>query len=82
VCAEDAQFTFAINFSGRGYATQIDTFFEKPMPETSCVFCGQCVGVCPTAALKPKRQWLLELGSSPDEIMALTRSERRRRTRR
>jgi len=82
VCAEDAQYTFAINFSGRGFDTQIDTFFKKPMPETSCVFCGQCVGVCPTGALKPKREWLLEQGVSADEIMALTRSERRRRMRR
>ncbi len=82
VCAEDAQYTFAINFTGRGYETQIGTFFNKPMPETSCVFCGQCVGVCPTGALKPKREWLLEQGASPDEIMSLTRSERRRRLRR
>lgn len=82
VCADDAQYTYAINFSGRGYETQISTFFEVPMPESTCVFCGQCVGVCPTGALKPKRQWLLELGHSPDEIMNLTRSERRTRRRR
>lgn len=82
VCAEDAQYAFAINFSGRGYETQISTFFDKPLPETSCVFCGQCVGVCPTNALKPKRQWLLEQGHTPDDIMELTRTERRRRMRR
>ena len=55
VCAEDAQYTYAINFSGRGFDTQIATFFDKPLPETTCVFCGQCVGVCPTGALKPRR---------------------------
>ncbi|GAP11318.1 NAD-dependent formate dehydrogenase iron-sulfur protein [Bellilinea caldifistulae] len=82
VCAEDAQYTYAINFSGRGYETQISTFYEIPMPESTCVFCGQCVGVCPTGALKPKRQWLLEMGYSPDEIMSLTRSQRQRRKRR
>lgn len=82
VCAEDAQYTYAINFSGRGYDTQVSTFFGIPMPESTCVFCGQCVGVCPTGALKPKRQWLLELGRTPDEIMDLTRSERRNRRRR
>lgn len=82
VCAEDAQYTYAINFSGRGYDTQVSTFFGTPMPESTCVFCGQCVGVCPTGALKPKRQWLLELGRTPDEIMDLTRSERRNRRRR
>lgn len=81
VCAEDAQYTYAINFSGRGFDTQISTFFEKPLPESTCVFCGQCVSVCPTGALKPKREWLFEQGLSPDEIMQLTRSERRKRRR-
>jgi NADH dehydrogenase/NADH:ubiquinone oxidoreductase subunit G len=81
VCAEDAQYTFAINFSGRGFETQIGTFFDKPMPETTCVFCGQCVGVCPTGALKPKREWLLEQGLSLDEVMMATRRERKKKRR-
>jgi NADH dehydrogenase/NADH:ubiquinone oxidoreductase subunit G len=78
VCAEDAQYTFAINFEGRGFETRIGTFFDKPMPETTCVFCGQCVGVCPTGALKPKREWLLEQGKTADEIMQMTRVGRRK----
>jgi len=82
VCAEDAQYTFALNFSGRGYDTSIATFYDIPMPESTCVFCGQCVGVCPTGALKSKRQWLLEQGYTPDEIMEQTRTERKRRIRR
>jgi predicted molibdopterin-dependent oxidoreductase YjgC len=79
VCAEDAQYTYAINFSGRGFETSIGTFFDKPMPATTCVFCGQCVGVCPTGALKPKREYLLQQGLTPDEIMQATRTERRRK---
>jgi NADH dehydrogenase/NADH:ubiquinone oxidoreductase subunit G len=79
VCAEDAQYTFALNFSGRGFETQIATFFDLPMPESTCVFCGQCVGVCPTNALKPRREWLLEQGKSVDEIVQSTRAARRRR---
>jgi NADH dehydrogenase/NADH:ubiquinone oxidoreductase subunit G len=79
VCAEDAQYTYAINFSGRGFETQIATFFDKPLPETTCVFCGQCVGVCPTGALKPKREWLLEQGLEAGEILDMTRGERRKR---
>ena len=79
VCAEDAQYTFAINFGQRGFETHIATFFDKAMPETTCVFCGQCVGVCPTGALKPKREWLLESGKTPDEIMQMTRSGRRKK---
>lgn len=73
VCAEDAQYTYAINFSGRGFESTIGTFFDKPIPETTCVFCGQCVGVCPTGALKGKREFLFEQGVSPDEIFQVTR---------
>ena len=81
VCAEDAQYTFAINFTSRGFDSMIGTFFDKPLMETTCVFCGQCVGVCPSGALKAKRQYLLEQGLEPDEVLGITRSERRRRKR-
>jgi len=80
VCAEDAQYTYAINFEGRGYETRIGTFFDRPIPETTCVLCGQCVGVCPTGALKPKREFLLEQGMSPQEISVLNTGRKKRRT--
>ena len=80
VCADDAQYTYAINFEGRGYDTQIGTFFDRTIPETTCVLCGQCVGVCPTGALKPKREYLLEQGMSPQEISVLNTGRKRRRT--
>lgn len=81
VCADDAQYTYAINFEGRGYETQIGTFFDKSIPETTCVLCGQCVGVCPTGALKPKREFLLEQGMSPLEISVLNTGKKRRKDR-
>jgi NADH dehydrogenase/NADH:ubiquinone oxidoreductase subunit G len=81
VCADDAQYAFAINFKGRGFDTQIATFFDQSLPATSCVFCGQCVGVCPTGALKPKREWLLEQGLSVENILEATQPERKRRRR-
>lgn len=80
VCAEDAQYTYALNFSGRGYETQIGTFFDRPLPATTCVFCGQCIGVCPTNALKPKREWLLERGESLQQIWQATRYGKRPKT--
>jgi predicted molibdopterin-dependent oxidoreductase YjgC len=79
VCADDAQYAFALNFDGRAYHTQIGTFMGDGMMNTSCVFCGQCVGVCPTGALKPKRQALMEQGENPDEIFFQTRGGRKRR---
>jgi predicted molibdopterin-dependent oxidoreductase YjgC len=79
VCADDAQYAFALTYDGRGYETRIGTFMGLGMPDTTCVFCGQCVGVCPTGALKPKRQALMEQGLDPDEIFQQTRRGRRKK---
>jgi predicted molibdopterin-dependent oxidoreductase YjgC len=79
VCAEDAQFAFALSFDGRGFDTKIGTFMNAGMMDTTCVFCGQCVGVCPTGALKPKRQMLLEQGVDPDSIFEATQRKRRKK---
>ncbi len=79
ICAEDGQFAFALNYGGRGFESHISTFLDEPLPETTCVFCGQCVGVCPTGALKPKAQWGLEQGLSRDDIWQMTRSKKRRK---
>ncbi len=79
VCAEDAQYIFALSIDGRGFNSHITTAFDIPMPESTCVFCGQCVGVCPTNALKPKVEWGLEQGLTPDQIREASRGMSRRR---
>jgi NADH dehydrogenase/NADH:ubiquinone oxidoreductase subunit G len=81
ICAEDGQFAFALNFGERGFHSHIATFQDNPLPDTTCVFCGQCVGVCPTGALKPKIEWGLEQGFSPDEIRQMTRRGKKRKDR-
>lgn len=35
----------------RGFKAVVSTAFNEPMTDTACTFCGQCVSVCPTAAL-------------------------------
>ncbi len=50
-CGEDAQNTFAIAVAGRGFDARIATEFDTPLPDSACVFCGNCIGVCPTGAL-------------------------------
>lgn len=35
----------------RGFETVVGPAFGLPMIDTMCTFCGQCVAVCPTAAL-------------------------------
>jgi len=79
VCADDVQYTYAINFNGRGYETEIGTFYNRSIPESTCVFCGQCVGVCPTGALKPKREFLLEMGTPADEIQMMSSGRKKRK---
>jgi predicted molibdopterin-dependent oxidoreductase YjgC len=79
VCAEDAQYTFALTFGERGHDTHIATSFDISMTESPCVFCGQCVGVCPTGALKPKVEFGMQQGLSPEEIRQSTRKPRKRR---
>ena len=50
-CGTDAQNTFAIAMAGRGFGAHIATEFEVPLPDSACVYCGNCIGVCPTGAL-------------------------------
>lgn len=51
-CGDDAQHTFAISVAGRGFEARVSTEFNVPLDESACVFCGNCIGVCPTAALQ------------------------------
>lgn len=67
-CGPNAQYTFAIDLGARGFESHIATFFDNPIPKTTCVFCGQCVGACPTGALKSKREWWLEQDRPLDEM--------------
>ena len=55
-CGVDAQNTFAIAVAGRGFDARISTEFATPLPESACVYCGNCIGVCPTGALMFKSE--------------------------
>jgi predicted molibdopterin-dependent oxidoreductase YjgC len=50
-CGIDAQNTFAIAVAGRGFDARISTEFDVGLPDSACVYCGNCIGVCPTGAL-------------------------------
>ena len=50
-CGTDAQNTFAIAVAGRGFDAHISTEYDVPLPDSACVYCGNCIGVCPTGAL-------------------------------
>jgi len=50
-CGTDAQHTFAIAVAGRGFDARISTEYAVPLDASACVYCGNCIGVCPTGAL-------------------------------
>ncbi len=50
-CGTDAQHTFAIAVAGRGFHAHISTEADVPLPDSACVYCGNCIQVCPTGAL-------------------------------
>ena len=58
-CGEDAQNTFAIAVAGRGFDARISTEFDTGLTEGACVFCGNCIGVCPTGALMFRSEYEL-----------------------
>ncbi len=50
-CGVDAQNTFAISVAGRGFDARVSTEYATPLGTSACVFCGNCINVCPTGAL-------------------------------
>ena len=74
-CGEDAQNTFAIAVAGRGFDARIATEFEQPLPESACVYCGNCIGVCPTGALMFKSEYEhRERGTWDESRQSVTRT--------
>jgi predicted molibdopterin-dependent oxidoreductase YjgC len=55
-CGDEAQNTFAIAVAGRGFDARISTENAVPLTDSACVYCGNCIGVCPTGALMFKSE--------------------------
>jgi len=66
-CGADAQNTFAISIAGRGFESEISTEFDVSLPESACVYCGNCVAVCPTGALMVKTEYDMRRAGTWDE---------------
>jgi NADP-reducing hydrogenase subunit HndD len=66
-CGTDAQHTFAIAVAGRGFGAGIATEFDTPLPDSACVYCGNCIGVCPTGALMFKSEHDMRQAGTWDE---------------
>lgn len=57
-----------IDFTGRGFKTNVSPAFDRSLNDSACIYCGQCIKVCPVGALREKddtdRVW--EALSNPD----------------
>jgi len=72
-CGVDAQNTFAIAVAGRGFDAHISTEFDVALPESACVYCGNCIGVCPTGALMFRSEHeMREAGTWDEERQTVT----------
>jgi len=77
-CGEQWQNTFAIAVAGRGFDSRISTEWDVPLPDSACVYCGNCIEVCPTGALafaeeyqlREAGEWAPERQTRTDTICA------------
>lgn len=66
-CGEQHQNSFAIAVAGRGFDAHISTEFDVALPGSACVYCGNCIAVCPTGALEGKIAWDMKEAGTWDE---------------
>jgi predicted molibdopterin-dependent oxidoreductase YjgC len=66
-CGVEAQNTFAIAVAGRGFDARISTEFAVPLTDSACVYCGNCIGVCPTGALMFRSEHEMRQAGTWDE---------------
>ncbi len=56
----------AIDFTGRGFSSNVGPAYEDKIEDSPCVFCGLCIDSCPVGALIPRegiglgRPWEVE----------------------
>lgn len=74
-CGIEAQNTYAIAVAGRGFDARISTELDNPLTNSACVFCGNCIAVCPTGALMFRSEYELRQAEMwHDEQQTVTRT--------
>ncbi len=61
----------ALYIEGRGYEIGISPVMGKPLAETGCVLCGQCIHACPVGAISENEQIdeFLAAVADPDKVV-------------
>ena len=72
-CGVDHPNTFAISVAGRGFDARVSTEYDTPLTESACVWCGNCINVCPTGALMFRSEYeLREAGTWNEAVQTVT----------
>lgn len=72
-CGDQWQNTFAIGVAGRGFDARISTEHDVALPDSACVYCGNCIEVCPTGALSFRTEFdMREAGTWDEEAQTET----------
>ena len=66
-CGEQWQNTFAIAVAGRGFDSHIAAEYDTTLPDSACVYCGNCIAVCPTGALMFTSEYDMRADGTWDE---------------
>jgi predicted molibdopterin-dependent oxidoreductase YjgC len=66
-CGEQWQHSFVIDIAGRGFEARVSTEHDVALPDSACVFCGNCIQVCPTGALMPTTEFDMRAAGTWDE---------------
>jgi len=77
-CGEQWQNSFVIEIAGRGFESHVSTENDVALPDSACVYCGNCIQVCPTGALmsttefelRRAGEWAPERQTTTDTICA------------
>jgi predicted molibdopterin-dependent oxidoreductase YjgC len=71
-CGEQWQNSFVIEIAGRGFDSRVSTENDVSLPDSACVYCGNCIQVCPTGALMAKSEFDLREAGEWDESRQTT----------
>jgi len=66
-CGEQWQNSFVIEIAGRGFASHVSTENDVALTQSACVYCGNCIQVCPTGALIPTSEYEMRAAGTWDE---------------
>lgn len=71
-CGEEWQHSFVIGIAGRGFASHVSTEHDVALPDSACVYCGNCIQVCPTGALMFRSEFDMRAAGTWDEARQTT----------